>query len=46
MAKHNKGLSAGEKIPNFELPDATGMVHKAEQYEGKPLIIYFMRGTW
>lgn len=46
MPNENKGLNAGDKIPSFELPDVNGAVHKAEQYEGKPLIIYFMRGTW
>lgn len=46
MPKQNKGLAPGENVPDFELPSIDGQLFKNQDFLGKPLIIYFMRGTW
>lgn len=38
-------LAPGEKAPDFELPDATGKLHKLSDYEGQVVYIDFW-GTW
>ncbi|WP_139490397.1 redoxin domain-containing protein [Brevibacillus dissolubilis] len=43
MAK--KGISIGKKAPAFEL-DSTHGVKSLAHYQGKPLVIVFLRGTW
>lgn len=34
-------LSVGDQIPSLELPRDGGETFKAEQYEGKPLVLFF-----
>jgi len=47
MARENKMLSVGDKAPDFALPDAlTGETVRLAGFLGKPLLVYFGRGTW
>ena len=47
MARENKVLKVGEKAPDFALPDAvTGETVKLSALLGRPLLLYFGRGTW
>ena len=34
-------LPLGAKAPDFELPDAQGMMHKLSDYRGKKVVVYF-----
>ena len=34
-------LSAGDKAPDFTLPDQDGQEHKLSDYQGRPVILYF-----
>lgn len=36
-----KMLETGTKVPDFELPDQNGKIHKLSDYEGKKVILYF-----
>ncbi|WP_160327274.1 hypothetical protein [Ferroacidibacillus organovorans] len=42
----NVGLEPGQRIPDFTLSDLAGVVHRHTEYLGKPLLLYFLRGTW
>jgi peroxiredoxin len=47
MARENKVLKVGDKAPDFALPDAlTGETVGLAGLLGKPLLVYFGRGTW
>ncbi len=47
MARENKLLKVGDKAPDFALPDAlTGETVRLADLLGKPLLVYFGRGTW
>jgi len=47
MARESKILRVGDHAPDFELPDAlTGETVKLGDLLGRPLMIYFGRGTW
>lgn len=47
MARANKLLELGDKAPEFTLPDAmTGTAVQLSDLLGKPLLLYFARGTW
>lgn len=47
MAKKSKVITVGNKAPEFELPDAaTGERVRLADLLGRPLWIYFGRGTW
>jgi len=47
MARENKLLKVGDKAPAFALPDPlTSVVVKLTDLLGKPLLLYFGRGTW
>lgn len=47
MSRENRILSVGGKAPDFALPDAsTGRTVKLADLLGRPLMIYFGRGTW
>ncbi len=47
MARENTLLQVGDKAPDFALPDAlTGETVRLADLLGKPLLIYFARGTW
>jgi len=47
MARENKVLSIGDAAPDFALPDAlTGEIVRLADLLGKPLLLYFGRGTW
>jgi peroxiredoxin len=47
MARENVVLKLGDKAPDFALPDAvTGETVRLADLLGKPLLIYFARGTW
>src|SRR5271155_4771061 len=35
------GLSAGDKAPDFSLPNQDGKIVKLSDFKGKPLLIYF-----
>ena len=40
-------LKAGDSIPDFELPDATGkLIRSKELLAGGPIVISFYRGSW
>jgi peroxiredoxin len=42
-----RALKAGDKIPDFDLPDATGkVVRSADLLAAGPLVISFYRGAW
>ncbi len=47
MARENTLLKVGDKAPDFALPDAlTGETVRLADLLGKPLLVYFARGTW
>lgn len=47
MARENKVLKVGDRAPDFALPDPlTGGVTQLADLLGKPLLLYFGRGTW
>ena len=47
MARESKVLKVGDKAPEFRLPDAlTGKEVALGDLLGRPLLIYFGRGTW
>ncbi len=47
MARESKVIKVGDKAPGFALPDArTGEVVKLADLLGRPLLVYFGRGTW
>ncbi len=47
MAKESKVLKVGDKAPDFALPDAaTGETVRLADLLGRPLWLYFGRGTW
>ncbi|MCX6093477.1 MAG: peroxiredoxin family protein [Candidatus Bipolaricaulota bacterium] len=47
MARENKLLKVGDRAPEFALPDPlTGEVVKLADLLGRPLLLYFGRGTW
>ncbi len=42
-----RSLKAGDKMPDFSLPNATGqMVHSADLLAKGPLVVSFYRGGW
>lgn len=46
MPKKNKGIQPGSPIPNFTLEGADEKMYTAEQFRGRPFLLYFLRGTW
>ncbi|HYK73131.1 MAG TPA: redoxin domain-containing protein [Pseudoneobacillus sp.] len=42
----NKGLSVGEKAPDFILPATFNRKFSLSEFAGQPVIITFLRGTW
>ncbi len=47
MARESKVLKVSDKAPDFALPDAlTGETIRLSALLGKPLLLYFGRGTW
>lgn len=46
LPKENKGLEPGSPIPSFLLEDVEGKTYTAEQFRGRPFLLYFLRGTW
>jgi peroxiredoxin len=47
MARENEILKVGDKAPDFALPDVlTGETVKLADLLGRPLLLYFARGTW
>lgn len=41
-----KGIEIGKAAPSWELKDLEGRLVKSEKFRGKPLLIFFFRGTW
>ncbi len=47
MARENEVLKVGDNAPDFALPDAlTGETVRLADLLGRPLLVYFGRGTW
>lgn len=47
MVRESKVLKVGDRAPDFRLPDAlTGQEVVLEELLGRPLLLYFGRGTW
>ncbi len=47
MARESKVLKVGDRAPEFKLPDAaTGEEVSLSSLLGRPLMLYFGRGTW
>jgi peroxiredoxin len=46
MPREDKGLRPGTPIPSFSLEDVKGQTYTAEQLQGRPFLLYFLRGTW
>jgi peroxiredoxin len=47
MAKESKIVKVGDQAPDFALPDAaTGETVRLADLLGRPLLVYFGRGTW
>lgn len=39
-------LSVGNKLPEIELPDHRGRLHRSAELLGKPAVLLFYRGNW
>lgn len=47
LARESKVLKTGDRAPDFRLPDAwTGQEVRLYDLLGRPLMLYFGRGTW
>ena len=47
MARDNQVLKIGDAAPDFAMPDVlTGKTVTLADFAGKPLLLYFARGTW
>lgn len=46
MPNYKKGIRPGTAIPSFSLEDVDGKTYIAEQFRGRPFLLYFLRGTW
>ena len=47
MSNESRLLRPGDRAPDFALPEAvSGEEVRLSDYAGKPLMIYFGRGTW
>lgn len=47
MARESRILKLGDSAPEFALPDPlTGEIVRLTDLRGKPLLLYFGRGTW
>jgi len=47
MARESKVLKVGDVAPDFRLPDAkNGKEVGLRELLGKPMLLYFGRGTW
>lgn len=42
----NQGLKIGVRAPEFTLPSTSGKQLSLSDFEQKPVIIVFLRGTW
>ena len=42
----NKGLNVGELAPGFALPATNNKLIKLSDYENRPVVLIFLRGTW
>jgi peroxiredoxin len=47
MPIESKKLKVGDKAPPFRLEEAaTGEMVSLQEFLGRPLVIFFLRGTW
>ncbi|MDG5790077.1 hypothetical protein QA612_21715 [Evansella sp. AB-P1] len=46
MPKKNKGLQRGKSIPPFQLDSVDEKAYSNSDFLGRPLLIYFLRGTF
>jgi peroxiredoxin Q/BCP len=46
MARTDKGLEIGQVAPDWEIKRGDGQAVKAILFRGRPLVIFFFRGTW
>ena len=47
VPRKNRVLRVGDKAPDFTLPDAsTGKMVSLDDLLGKPIMVFFGRGTW
>lgn len=46
MPLQNKGLEVGEQAPEWELQNIDGRKVRLSQFRGRPLLLFFFRGTW
>ncbi|WP_200757550.1 peroxiredoxin family protein [Effusibacillus dendaii] len=46
MPKADKGLRPGSIAPLFTLPGVDGETYRLERFRGRPVLLYFLRGTW
>ena len=42
----DKGLELGMAAPSWQLDDLDGRIVTLEQFRGRPLLMFFFRGTW
>jgi peroxiredoxin len=42
----SKTLKAGDMAPEFEVPAADRKMIHLSDFNGKPLVLIFIRGTW
>ncbi len=46
MPLENKGLEIGQPGPDWELTSVEGNTFSSQQFRGRPLLLFFFRGTW
>jgi thioredoxin-dependent peroxiredoxin len=46
LKSESKTLQVGDAAPDFALPTADRKTVRLSDYQGKPLVLVFIRGTW
>ena len=46
LKPESKTLEVGDPAPDFELPTADRKTVRLSDYQGRPLVLVFIRGTW
>jgi peroxiredoxin len=46
LKSESKTLRTGDPAPDFALPTADRTIVRLSDYQGRPLVLVFIRGTW